>query len=75
MKGEKGDPLVLVLFAMGQHPAQEAALSEHLSSAKLFAFLDTCIVCKPGPVITGSRSRTSWAHTWATVDHVVGNWS
>ena len=49
--GEQGDPLMPMLFALGQHQALEAVQSRLRDGEKLFAFLDDVyLVCSPGQV-------------------------
>ena len=49
--GEQGDPLMPMLFSLGQHPALEAAQSRLRDKAKFFAYLDDVVfVCRPDRV-------------------------
>ena len=50
--GEQGDPLMPLLFALGQHPALVAAQSR-LESDKLMAFLDDVYIVSPEPDLVG----------------------
>ena len=46
--GEQGDPLMPILFSLGQHPALEAAQSRLRDKAKFFAYVDDVVfVCRP----------------------------
>ena len=46
--GEQGDPLMPLLFCLGQHPALSAASAQLEPGEKLFAYLDEIyIVCRP----------------------------
>ena len=46
--GEQGDPLMPLLFSLGQHRALVAVQSQLRADEKLFAFLDDVyVVCKP----------------------------
>ena len=48
--GEQGDPLMPMLFSLGQHPALEAVQSR-LRDKMFFAYLDDVVfVCKPDRV-------------------------
>ena len=51
--GEQGDPLMPLLFALGQHPALVAAQSR-LESDKLMAFLDDVYIVSPEPDLVGN---------------------
>ena len=49
--GEQGDPLMLMLFSLGQHRALVAVQSKLLEDEKLFAFLDNVhVICRPSRV-------------------------
>ena len=49
--GEQGDPLMPLLFALGQHAALEAVQGRLLDGEKLFAYLDDVyIICQPDRV-------------------------
>ena len=49
--GEQGDPLMPMLFALGQHRALEAVQRRLRDNEKLFAFLDDVyLVCTPNRV-------------------------
>ena len=61
--GEQGDPLMPMLFAVGQHRALEAVQSRLRDSEKLFAFLDDMyVVCTPDSGNLGSEAATSCTH-------------
>ena len=46
--GEQGDPLMPILFCLGQHAALASVKRELLEGEQLFAFLDDLyVVCKP----------------------------
>ena len=47
-KGEQGDPLMPLLFSLGQHRALTAIQDLLMEGERLFAFLDDiCVICKP----------------------------
>ena len=49
--GEQGDPLMPLLFSLGQHSALDAVISRLQEGERLFAFLDDLyILCDPGRV-------------------------
>ena len=49
--GEQGDPLMPLLFALGQHAALEAVQGRLLDGEKLFAYLDDVyVICQPDRV-------------------------
>ena len=49
--GEQGDPLMPMLFSLGQHRALVAVQSKLLEDEKLFAFLDDVyVICRPSRV-------------------------
>ena len=48
---EQGDPLMPMLFSIGQHPALEAAQRRLRDNEKFFAFMDDVVfVCSPDRV-------------------------
>ena len=64
--GEQGDPLILLLFCLGQHPALTAVRAELEEGEKLFAYLDDLyIVCAPGRVgeVHDLLKKHLWGHS------------
>ena len=50
--GEQGDPLMPLLFSLGQHPALIAAQARLEVAEKMFAYLDDIyLVCRPNQVV------------------------
>ena len=50
--GEQGDPLMPLLFSLGQHSALEAVQRRLQGNEKVFAYLDdVVVVCSPGRVV------------------------
>ena len=47
---EQGDPLMPMLFSLGQHMALVVVQSKLLEDEKLLAFLDDVHVCRPSRV-------------------------
>ena len=63
--GEQGDPLMPILFCLGQHAALASVKRELLEGEQLFAFLDDLyIICKPERVVEVHRilSNKLWEH-------------
>ena len=64
--GEQGDPLMPLLFCLGQHPVVTAVRAELEEGEKLFAYLDDLyIVCAPGRVgeVHDLLKRHLWGHS------------
>ena len=61
--GERGDPLMPLLFCLGQHPALAAVSASLREGERLFAFLDDLyIVCRPERV--GAVHNLLETHLW-----------
>ena len=63
--GEQGDPLMSMLFYLGQHAALASVRKELFEGEQLFAFLDDLhVVCKPERVVEvhGILSQKLWEH-------------
>ena len=61
--GEQGDPLMPLLFCIGQHPALAAVAKELREGEKLFAYQDDLyIICQPDRV--GEVHALSQKHLW-----------
>ena len=61
--GEQGDPLMPLLFCIGQHPALAAVAKELCEGEKLFAYLDDLyIICQPDWV--GEVHALLQQHLW-----------
>ena len=63
--GEQGDPLMPLLFCLGQHPALAAVSASLREGERLFAFLDDLyIVCRPERVgaVHALLERHLWDH-------------
>ena len=61
--GEQGDPLMPLLFCIGQHPALAAVAKELREGEKLFAYLDDLyIICQPDRV--GEVHALLQKHLW-----------
>ena len=70
--GEQGDPLMPVLFALGQHPALQALQSQLRDDERLFAFLDDIyVVCSRDRVsaIYGILQNVLFHHSSIRVHH------
>ena len=51
-EGEQGDPLMPMLFALGLHPAQRAALGGMRVGERIFAYLDDVyVICRAERVV------------------------
>ena len=67
--GEQGDPLMPLLYSVGQHRALEAISGELLASEKLLAYLDyTYVITKPDRVYTAVRQNL-WIHACVSINH------
>ena len=70
--GEQGDPLMPMLFSLGQQAALEAIKQRLRDDEKLFAFLDDLtVVCRPDRVadVTSIVSQELQAHAHISVHH------
>ena len=63
--GEQGDPLMPLLFSLGQHSALDAVISRLQEGERLFAFLDDLyVLCDPGRVaeVHSILEEELWRH-------------
>ena len=62
--GEQGDPLMPLLFSLGQHAALAAANARLQNGERLFAFLDIYVICSLRRVLEVHRvlQEELWAH-------------
>ena len=70
--GEQGDPLMPVLFALGQHPAFVTLQTQFQDDERLFAFLDDLyVVCSPDRVsaVNGVLQNALFHHSRIRVHH------
>ena len=63
--GEQGDPLMPLLFSLGQHSAVDAVISLLEEGERLFTYLDDlCVVCDPGRIaeVHSISEEELWRH-------------
>ena len=70
--GEQGDPLMPLLFSLGQHAALAAANARLEGGERLFAYLDDIyVICSPRRVLEVHRvlQEELWAHARIRIHH------